>query len=78
MPSKCLILFLSSTEAQAAAALVRSRGIKCDVIRPPASLTGGSCCYALSFDSRALRRVRSVVGTGGGIACRGENGWNRL
>lgn len=78
MKSACLVLYPSSTSALYAASILKKRGIRCEVIKPPASLTGGSCSYALSFDSRELQRIRATVDTDGGVYCRKQGFWSRV
>ena len=77
MNNTSLILYLSSTSAQAAAVQLRAWHIPCEVAKPPASLTGGSCSYALSFPARYLQRVRTLLDTAGGLYCSSGNGWRR-
>jgi hypothetical protein len=77
MNNTCLILYLSSTSAQAAAVQLRAWRIPCEVTKPPASLTGGSCSYALNFPGRYLNRVRALLDTAGGLYCSSGGGWHR-
>ena len=75
----CLILYLSSTAAQEAAAILRAHRIPAETAKPPAGLTGGSCSYALTFPSRYLPAVRRLISTGGGLYSRNTDGiWRRI
>lgn len=77
MNDTCLILYLSSTAMQADAARLRERRIPCEPGKPPASLTGGSCAYALRFPARELSRVRALTGAGN-IYRLTDGAWRRL
>jgi len=75
----CLILYLSSTSAQEAAAILRAHRIPAETAKPPSGLTGGSCSYALSFPSRYLPAVRRLISTAGGLYCMtGTGSWRRI
>ena len=73
----CLLLYLFSTEAQEASAILNRNRIRSRVTKPPAGLTGGSCAYALRFSPRDLRRIRAL-GFSGPVYCPGPDGMHRL
>ena len=77
MNDTCLILYLSSTAMQTDAARLRERHIPCEPGKPPASLTGGSCAYALRFPARELSRVCALTGAGN-IYRLTDGAWRRL
>ncbi len=55
-----MIVFRSATSAQRAGKTLASTGIPTVVVRPPASVTGGSCSHAVKFDCRFLYSVQET------------------
>ena len=78
MNDTCLILYLSSTAMQEDAARLREKRIPCEPGKPPASLTGGSCAYALRFPARYLARVRTLTKPSGGVYRLTDGAWRRI
>ncbi len=78
MNDTCLILYLSSTAMHADAARLRQAHIPCEPGKPPASVTGGSCAYALRFPARYLSRVRELAVSGGGVYRQTDGIWRRI
>ena len=65
-----MIVFPSATAARRAERSLASAGIPGTVVRPPASVTGGSCSHGLRLDCRALERAEDAL-TALGISRRG-------
>ncbi len=77
-----MMIFPSATGARRAERTLAASGIPSVIMRPPASLTDGSCAHGVKFACRSLGRVTEVL-RAQGIAwrslCRLERGnWNKL
>lgn len=72
-----MIVFSSATSARRAEQTLASAGIPTTVVRPPASVTGGSCSHAVKLDCRRLSAAERTL-TARGVSHRGvyrtENG----
>ncbi|MBS7314966.1 MAG: DUF3343 domain-containing protein [Clostridiaceae bacterium] len=56
-----MIVLRSATSAQRAGKTLAANGIPTVIVRPPASVTGGSCSHAVKFDCRFLTPVQEAL-----------------
>lgn len=58
-----LIIFRSVTYAQRASRVLAQNGISSTMIKPQASLAGGSCAHALKVSPNTLQRAAALLRT---------------
>ena len=56
-----LVTFRSETNQRRAQRLWQSHGIRSRGVRPPLSLTRGSCGYGLELDARRIAQAESLL-----------------